>query len=79
MAYDHYAVARSIAARLRSEGYEEWSKKLLAAIDDGSTGTEIFMALRWQLREFLKTKPTLSPATDPLIQELLAELDKALA
>lgn len=79
MSYDHYAVARSIAGRLASEGHEEWSKKLLAAIDEGSTGTEIFMALRWQLRELLKTKPTLSPATGTLIQELLSELDKGLA
>jgi hypothetical protein len=53
---DYYAEARKISANLKSIGRETDGRKLLDAIDAGSTGTEILMALRYHLTNLLKDK-----------------------
>ncbi len=75
--YDHYEVARRIAASLQSEGFSEASQSLLDAMACGSTGTEIVMALRWNLEQLLKADG-LRDDTRILMKELRDELNKQL-
>ncbi|MSP73584.1 MAG: hypothetical protein EXR76_15715 [Myxococcales bacterium] len=51
---DPYAEAADLIARLQAVGRQADAEVLQDAIDSGSTGTEIFMALRWHLEDLLK-------------------------
>jgi hypothetical protein len=75
---DVYTIAREIAANLRSDGTGSWATRLDEAIDAGSTGTEIFMALRWTLQQFLQCGETCQPETRCLIDNLLMRLNSQL-
>jgi hypothetical protein len=77
-AYDHYSVASQIAQNLRHEGNPAWAAKLEEAIQFGSTGTEIFMALRWELQQFLAQSHRCTLETQQLIEELVRELNREL-
>jgi hypothetical protein len=76
--YDYHSVAFEIAQNLRKQGQAEWAAKLEEAIQFGSTGTEILMALRWHLQQFKLQGEKCTPETEYLIEELLRELDKQL-
>jgi hypothetical protein len=56
MSYDYYAEARSIAEALKQEGLSNWGSKILSAIDEGVTATEILMILRWNLENFISSQ-----------------------
>lgn len=75
--FDYYAVARDLIQGLVAEGYPTHASKLQDAIDNGSTGTEILMALRFNLNEISK-KVSLSPKLLALISTLLVELNSVL-
>jgi hypothetical protein len=47
--YDHYKEARSIADQLEIDGFPDHAANVRAAIEDGRSGTEIFMQLRFYL------------------------------
>jgi len=47
--YDHYKEARSIADQIQVEGFPDEAANVRAAIEDGRSGTEIFMQLRFYL------------------------------
>ena len=49
--YDNIAV---LIAELRTSGLQHYADELQLAMDTGSSGTRIFMALRWHLEEMLK-------------------------
>lgn len=49
--YDNIA---SLIAELRTSGFQHVADELQLAMDTGSSGTRIFMALRWHLEEMLK-------------------------
>lgn len=49
MATDYYAESRRLAVDLRAEGLDDSADALLAAIESSSTGTEILMAIKWNL------------------------------
>lgn len=51
---DPYSEADELIASLRRAGFRAEADTLREAIDSGSTGTEIFMALRWHLEGLLK-------------------------
>lgn len=51
---DPYAEAAALISRLKECGLASKGDDLQDAMDLGSTGTEIFMALRWHLGELLK-------------------------
>jgi hypothetical protein len=53
----------------------DWAEKLEEAIQFGSTGTEILMALRWHLQQFKLQGEKCAPATELLIEELLRKLN----
>lgn len=75
--FDHYAAARELISRLGQAGYATEAAALKAAMDQGATGTEIFMALRFHLAEIIGRVP-LEGDSQTLASRLLAELDDAL-
>jgi hypothetical protein len=76
--FDYYAVARSLITLLGVEGHLSEAKKLKSALEDGSTGTEILMALRFHLKGCIQ-RVSLTAESQTLALRLLSELDKALA
>ena len=50
MVLDFFKQSRELATRLRHRGFAAEGQALLDAIDGGSTGTEVQMALRYHLR-----------------------------
>lgn len=77
--FDHYKEARGLAEELRKEKLEYFANRIIKSMEEGSTGTEIFMALRWNIEQLLKTKELSCPKSikDRAIR-LYMELDKAL-
>ena len=76
--YDCYKEAEELIKILHlSSCLKHYSETLQAAIDGGSTGTEIFMALRWNLKKLLKEKSCEGLVRDKS-KKLLEELNKAL-
>ncbi len=53
---DFYLEIRKYAKQLETLGFLKYSSKLLDAIEKGSTGGEIVMALRHNLQELLKSE-----------------------
>jgi hypothetical protein len=50
--YNHYTEAKSIADILVDVGFKEQATAIRNAIDEGYSGTEIFMQLRFYLSPF---------------------------
>jgi len=75
--YDHYQEAQDLVTMLHSIKLNEQADALQLAMDEGATGNEIFMALRWNTKKLLSEKKcagtVLAKAT-----KLWEELDKAL-
>lgn len=70
---DPYVEADDLIAGLRKAGLQADADALVEAIESGSTGTEIFMALRWHLEVLLKKR---LPAG---LREQAAQLEAFLA
>jgi hypothetical protein len=79
MGYDYYAEAASLAGRLDAEHRNDWAERLRAAIAEGSTATEILMGLRRHLQRLRDSGVTLSDGSKYHLDELLRELQRALA
>jgi hypothetical protein len=47
--HDHFSKAKRIADRVEGEGFPDRAHEVRHAIDDGRSGTEIFMQLRFYL------------------------------
>jgi hypothetical protein len=78
MTRDYYAEARDIARSLEQNGLTAEARALVDAIDAGSTGTEILMALRWRLQRIDESNPKTSLQTRHRIRDLCAAIDIAL-
>ena len=76
--YDHYSVAKDIARRLAEAGHPDWKERLEDAMAAGATGTEICMALRWNLRNLLRSKIKIDTETRAQVNELISKLNSAL-
>lgn len=77
--YDHYKEAKELTEELKKENLRQYADKIIGAIEEGSTGTEIFMALRWNIKNLLKDqKASISNANRAKANRLYIELDKAL-
>ena len=75
--YDHFQEAQDLIKMLRNIHLHVQADDLQSAMDDGSTGNEIFMALRWNIEKLLNEKK----CTDIVLvkaKKLWEELDKAL-
>lgn len=75
--YDHYAEAKIIADRIEAAGFSDQAENIRHAIDDGRSGTEIFMQLRFYL-EPLKADAEIDSETQSRISVLLDKINEAL-
>lgn len=75
--FDHYAAARTLISHLEHAGLASEAAALVAAMEDGATGTEIFMALRFHLSEILN-RAHLPVDARKLASRLMNELDDTL-
>lgn len=75
--FDHYAEARELASLLREEYLDDFAISLIRAMEEGATGTEIFMALRWNIKQLLEANKC-SDLTTAKARRLFEELDKTL-
>ena len=78
MARDYYAEARGIARMLEQDGLTSEARVLVDAIDTGSTGTGILMALRWHLQRIEESEPKTSPSTRNRLRDLWSAVNEAL-
>ena len=75
---DYYQEARRIAEQLKCEQSPKDAQALQDAIDAGSTGSEILMALRWHLLRMDSENSSVSPETARRIRELAVAISAAL-
>lgn len=78
MTRDYHAEGRDIAARLRQQGLTAEAQSLVDAIEGGSTGTEILMALRWHLDRIEKGGAVKDTDTQRLMTDLSGAISSAL-
>jgi hypothetical protein len=57
--FDYIAEAGAIRDALVGDDLSNWRTSISDAIDTGCVGSEILMAVRWNLAELLKAKPAL--------------------
>ena len=72
---DYYSEARRLGELLKSEGLLAESAKIDEVIEQGATGTEIMMGIRFHLEQAV---PKASPATRAEIGALLSTITSAL-
>lgn len=78
MSYEnYYSEVRQLADMLKKEGIDDWAIKILSPFEDEFTGTGIFMALRWNLTNFLSTQRGSEEAVD-CAKQLYQKIDAAL-
>ncbi len=75
--YNHYEEAAAIIMMLRETSLNNYGDALQNAMDEGATGTEIFMALRWNLENLLK-EDSLNELINARAARLWEEIDKML-
>ncbi|MBY0282209.1 MAG: hypothetical protein K2W94_08680 [Alphaproteobacteria bacterium] len=75
--YDYYKETKKLIALLTQDGAEEYADGLLDAMSGSIIGTEIFMDLKWNIKNILKLD-YLSKETRKHARQLHAELNKAL-
>jgi hypothetical protein len=75
-AFDHYGAAERLIVTLNQAGLVNDAVALQNAIDGGSTGTEIFMALSFNLKQLLGR--SLREDIRANAVELMDEIEKAL-
>ena len=74
---DFYKVLEDLQHRLGQLGRQDLAKRLEEAVSAGSTGTEILMAVRWNLSQIMK-EPDLPDNIRARIKELLVDLKRTL-
>jgi len=55
-AYDYYGEAKRLAKALETSGFSDYATEILGAMEEGVTGTEIFMIMRMRLAKLLATE-----------------------
>lgn len=77
MSYDHYQETEELISMLENAGLTHYGESLQRVMEEGATGTEIFMALRWHIGQLL-AEPPMDDVIKAKAKRLLNELDKAL-
>lgn len=75
--YDHYAEAKQIAGLIENEGFAQQAGEVRHAIDDGRSGTEIFMQIRYYLSPLLEDE-RIDSVTRERIRILVEKINEAL-
>ena len=73
--YDHYNETLELVGLLRNENLGAQANALLRAMEEGATGSEIFMALRWNVNNIINAKTSIDN-TPPVVTNL--KVDSAL-
>jgi hypothetical protein len=76
-AYDYYGEAKRLAEALERSGFSGYGSEIVGAMEEGETGTEIFMIIRMRLAKLL-TVEGLPLDLRASIQALHEKLDGAL-
>jgi len=76
---DYHKEAMTLIESLKREGRSASALILQEALDEAGTGTEMAMALRWQLRRMSGEMPEWSETTRSRAVRLLAHLDHLLS
>lgn len=71
--------ALQLAAQLDAAGHASASASLIDSVGLASTGSELLMGLRWNLRRVATDTPGVEPALRSRAGELLARVEAALA
>jgi hypothetical protein len=74
--FDYIAEARAIRDALVGDDLFDWRTRISGAIDTGSTGSEILMAVRWNLAKLLKAEPTLPADVADRIKDYILAANK---
>lgn len=74
---DYYLEVRNLADMLKNDGMGDWAAQILKPLEEEFTGTGIFMALRWNLSNFLATQQG-STAVIDRAKQLHQKIDAAL-
>ncbi len=77
--FDYIAEARAIRDALVGDDLSDWRTRIRGAIDTGSTGSEILMAVRWNLVELLKAEPKLPADVTARIKDYILAANKLLS
>ena len=76
---DIYEETKRLAGHLEARGVATWPQRLRDAIEAGSTGTEIIMAIRWNLREMLAaSREVLTTEDQACAHTIMREVDSLL-
>lgn len=78
MSRDYFAEATRLADDLERDGLVAQARALRDAIEGGSTGSEILMALRFHLRDLESMNLALDFKTRRCIRDLATAIDDAL-
>lgn len=76
-AYDYYGEARALAEALRNAGLSSDGNDIIKSLEEGETGTEIFMIMRARLAKLLAAG-RLSPELQGRAHALHERLNDAL-
>ena len=76
--FDHYKETRSIADQLEIDGFPDQAANVSAAIEDGRSGTDIFMQLRFYLSPIQEAEQV-DDQTRIRIKILIDKINEALA
>ena len=76
--YNEYEHVRALVAELRNDGLENKASTLMDDLVAGSTGTEIFMRLRYHILELIAFPETASSLTIATAREIYHHLNSKL-
>ncbi len=79
MARDYYQEAETLARFLELEGDHRGALSIRSAIEDGSTATEILMALRFRAQEIIAEGRPENATTRIRVREFVDALNAALS
>ncbi|OAM87497.1 hypothetical protein OH491_21060 [Termitidicoccus mucosus] len=75
--FDYIAEARAIREALPDD-LSAWKSRIDDAIASGATGTEILMALRWEMNELIKTDVKISTNLAQRVKDYIYAANKLL-
>jgi len=63
---------------LEAAGYVSWASRIADSVTTAATGTELWMGVRWNLREMDKCEEDLAEDLREAVRELIAKIDRLL-
>ena len=75
--YDYYSEAKILAEQLEKAGFPDYGAAILGAMEEGETGTEIFMLMRARL-DLISNEKALPPELLKFVMVLHGKLSDAL-